>query len=157
MLQQHHIEAIIGEKAGKPAAQRNLLRVLRQLLNIAVKMKMRRDNPAVGIELERIETSGYHSGARKNYSNTRCAIRLARLALDLLLYTARRRADVVTLGSPNMRNGRFIYTASKNRALMDIPIAEPLVATIAATSIDDQRQDVPGHRIRHAVYAGGFR
>jgi hypothetical protein len=32
LLQQHHIEAMIGERAGKPSAQRNLLRVLRVLL-----------------------------------------------------------------------------------------------------------------------------
>jgi hypothetical protein len=37
---------MIGEKAGKPSAQRNLLKVLRLLLDISVKLKMRRDNPA---------------------------------------------------------------------------------------------------------------
>jgi integrase/recombinase XerD len=57
----------------------------------------------------------------------------ARLALDLLLYTAERRKDVVALGPLNMRNGRFIYKASKNDAELDIPVAEPLAATIAAT------------------------
>jgi integrase len=136
MLQQHHIEAMISEKAGKPAAQRNLLRVLRQLLNIAVKTKMRRDNPALGIELERIETSGYHSWSEEELQQYEARHPIgtkARLTLALLLYTAQRRADVVRLGSPNMRNGRFIYTASKNGAVMDIPIAEPLAASIAAT------------------------
>src|SRR5262249_53463695 len=51
LLEQHHIEAMIGEKAGKPAAQRNLLRVVRVLLDFALKLKMRRDNPARGIKL----------------------------------------------------------------------------------------------------------
>ena len=138
LLQQHHIEAMIGEKAGKPAAQRNLLRVLRVLLNIAVKAKMRRDNPALGVELERIETSGYHSWTEEElqrYEAWHPVGTKARLALDLLLYTAQRRADVVALGPPNLRNGRFIYTASKNSARMDIPIAEPLAATITATAM----------------------
>lgn len=136
LLEPHHIEAMIGEKAGKPAAQRNLLRVVRMLLNISVKAKMRRDNPALGIELERIETSGYHSWTEdelRQYEARHPIGTKARLALDLLLYTAERRADVVRLGPPNMRDGRFIYTASKNSAQMNIPVAEPLAVTIAAT------------------------
>src|SRR5262249_36642923 len=135
-LQQHHIEAMIGEKAGKPAAQRNLLRVLRMLLNVAVKNKMRRDNPAFGIELDPIKPSGFHSWTEeelRQFESRHSIGSKARLALDLLLYTAGRRTDVVALGPPNVRNGRLIFTASKNGEPLDIPIAEPLAATIAAT------------------------
>ena len=136
LLQEQHVEAMLGEKAGKPAAQRNLLRVIRSVLKVAVKAKMRADNPALGIELERIKTTGYHSWSEeevRQYEARHPAGTKARLALDLLLYTAERRTDVVALGPPNMRNGRFTYTASKNGAEMDIPVAEPLAATIAAT------------------------
>jgi integrase len=136
LLQEHHVEAMIGEKAGKPAAQRNLLRVLRTLLKVAVKLKMRRDNPALGIELNRIKTTGFHSWTDqelRQYEAHHPVGSKARLALDLLLYTAERRKDVVALGPPNMRNGRLVYTASKNGAELDIPVAEPLAATIAAT------------------------
>jgi integrase len=55
------------------------------------------------------------------------------LALDLLLYTAGRKADVVALGPANMRNGRFVFTTSKTDAELNIPVAEPLAATLAAT------------------------
>ena len=34
LLEQRHVEAMIAEKAGKPSAQRNLLRVLRVLLGL---------------------------------------------------------------------------------------------------------------------------
>jgi hypothetical protein len=61
LLEQRHIEAMIYEKAGKPFAQRNLLRVLRVLLGFAVSQNMRRENPALGIKLATIKTSGYHS------------------------------------------------------------------------------------------------
>ena len=136
LLQEHHIEAMIGEKAGKPAAQRNLLRVLRSLLKVAVKAKLRRDNPALGIELDTIKTAGYHSWTEdelRKYEDRHPVGSKARLALDLLLYTAQRRTDVIALGPANLRNGRFTYTASKNGAEMDIPVAPPLAATIAAT------------------------
>jgi len=110
---------MLGEKAGKPSAQRNLLRVLRTLLDVRVKLKMRRDNPARGIKLNPIKTSGYHSWTEaelRQYEARHPVGTKARLALDLLLYTAERRTDVVAFGPPHMRNGRFIYTASKNGA-----------------------------------------
>src|SRR6516225_8097973 len=136
LLAERHIEAMIGEKAGKPAAQRNLLRVLRSLLKVAVKAKLRRDNPALGIELERLETAGYHSWSEeelRQYEAHHPVGTKARLALHLLLYTATRRADVVALGPANMRNGRLTFTYSKNKTEMNIPVADPLAATIAAT------------------------
>jgi len=136
LLPEQHIEAMLDEKAGAPSAQRNLLRVLRTLLDVAVRLKMRRDNPARGIKLDLIKTSGYHSWTEtelRQYEARHPVGTKARLALDLLLYTAERRKDVVALGPPNMRNGRFVYTASKNDAELDIPVAEPLAATIAAT------------------------
>jgi integrase len=37
------------------------------------------------------------------------------------------------LGPPHMRDGRFVYTASKNGAELDMPVAEPLARNIAAT------------------------
>lgn len=135
-LEQQHIEAILSEKAGKPSAQRNLLRVLRGLLTFAVSQKMRRDNPALGIELAAIKTSGYHSWTEEELRQYEAQYGLGSkelLALHLMLYTAGRRADVVALGPPNMRTNRLVFTASKNGAALDIPVADPLAATIAAT------------------------
>jgi integrase len=136
LLQEVHIEAMLGEKAGKPSAQRNLLRVLRSLLKVAVKAKLRRDNPALGIELDRLETTGYHSWTEEELRQYEAFYPIgskARLALHLLLYTTARRADVVALGPANMRQGRLLFTYSKNKTEMNIPVAEPLAATIAAT------------------------
>jgi hypothetical protein len=101
LLEQRHIEAMIGEKAGKPSAQRNLLRVLRLLLDIAVKQHLRRDNPALGIKLGSTKTSGFRSWTEDElyrYKDFHPVGTKARLALALMLYTAQRRSDVVTLG-----------------------------------------------------------
>jgi integrase len=136
LLEQRHIEAMIGEKAGKPSAQRNLLRALRVLLDFAVKQRLRRDNPAVGIKLDTIKTTGYHSWTEEELCQYEAHYPIGtkpRLALALLLYTATRRTDVVALGPPNMRGGRLLFTYSKNDTPMDIPIAAPLAEIIAAT------------------------
>ena len=135
-LEQRHVETILAEKAGKPSAQRNLLRVLRVLLGFAVSQRMRRDNPVLGINLAPTRTPGYHSWTEEELRQYEAYFQVGskpRLALDLLLYTAGRRTDVVALGPPNVRNGRFIFTASKTGVELDIPVAPPLAATIAAT------------------------
>jgi integrase len=133
----------LAEKGDKPAAQRNLLRVLRVLLGFAVEQGLRADNPALGIKLKTIETDGYHSWTEDElrlYEERHPIGTKARLALDLLLYTAQRRTDVVQLGPPNVGVGeegetRLRFKQSKTGSNMDIPIAEPLDATIAATNM----------------------
>jgi integrase len=135
-LEQRHIENILAEKAGKPAAQRNLLRVLRTLLAFCVKQGIRRDNPALGVELTAAPTTGYHSWTEEEllqYEQRHPVGSRARLALALLLYTAQRRTDVVQLGRPNARDGWLHFTQSKTVAEMKIPIAPPLSEIIAAT------------------------
>ena len=137
LMERKHVLAIIAEKADKPAAQRNLLRVLRVLLGFAVEQGLRSDNPALGIKLKAmIETSGYHSWTEdelRQYEQRHPIGTKARLALALLLYTAQRRADVVRLGPSNAQNGRLYLTQSKTRTEMDIPVAPPLAEIIAAT------------------------
>ncbi len=136
LLEQRHIEAMIAEKAGKPSAQRNLLRVLRVLLAFAVGEKLRRDNPALGIKLDPIKTDGYHSWSEDElcqYERRHPIGTKPRLALALLLYTAQRRTDVIALGPQSLHEGRLHFTQSKTGAKMNIPVAAPLAETIAAT------------------------
>jgi integrase len=136
LLEKRHVEAMIAEKAGKPSAQRNLLRVLRLLLDVAVNQRLRRDNPALGIKLGSIKTSGFHSWAEdelRRYEAFHPVGTKARLALALMLYTAQRRSDVVALGPSSLRGGRLHFTQSKTGAEMDIPVAPPLAEVIAAT------------------------
>ena len=136
-IERKHVEAIIAEKAGTPAAQRNLLRVLRVLLAFAVDQGLRKDNPALGIKLKALDTSGFHSWTEEEvrlFEERHPIGTKARLALALLLYTAQRRQDVVNLGPANLQGGtRLHFTQSKTGTEMNIPIAEPLAEIIAAT------------------------
>ncbi len=142
-IERRHVEIMLAEKADTPSAQRNLLRILRVLFAFAVTAKLRADNPALGIELKSIETAGYHSWTEdelRQYEERHPVGTKARLALDLMLYTAQRRTDVVQLGPPNIgvgENGelRLRFRQSKTGSEMDIPMAEPLNETIAATNM----------------------
>ena len=89
-----------------------------------------------GIKLDPIKTSGYHSWTEaelRQYEQHHPIGSKPRLALALLLYTAQRRSDVVTLGPASIRAGRLIFTQFKTGTAMDIPIAQPLADIIAAT------------------------
>jgi integrase len=140
MLERRHIESLLAEKADTRSAQRNLLRVLRVLLDFAVSEKLRRDNPALGIKLDPVRTQGFHSWTEaelQKFEQHHPLGTKAHLALALLLYTAQRRSDVVRLG-PSMivtKDGEpcLVFTQSKTGTEMEIPIAQPLADAIAAT------------------------
>ncbi|MFZ5693911.1 MAG: tyrosine-type recombinase/integrase [Pseudomonadota bacterium] len=135
-MERRHVLDIIAEKAETPAAQRNLLRVLRVLLGFAVECGMRSDNPALGIKLGGHATEGYHSWTEaelRQFEDRHPIGTKARLALALLLFTAQRRADIVQLGPGHVRDGRLQFRQSKTGAEVDIPIAPPLAEIIAAT------------------------
>jgi integrase len=140
LLEKRHIMAMIGEKSGKPAAQRNLLRVLRVLLAFAVDQGLRADNSALGIKLKITKTVGFHSWTEdelRQFEQRHPIGSKARLAFALLLWTAQRRSDVVRLGPPNIvsRDGGqcLQFKQSKTDTEIDIPLAPPLAEIIAAT------------------------
>jgi integrase len=143
LMERKHVLQAIAEKAGKPAAQRNLLRVLRVLLDFAVAQGLRPDNPALGIKLDPIKTSGFHSWTEaelRQYEERHSTGTKARLALALLLYTAQRRKDVAALGPPNVDIGEdgkpwLRFKQSKTGTPMNIPVAPPLADIIAATPL----------------------
>lgn len=142
-LQEKHIGEYLSEIDG-PAAKRNMLRVLRLLLDYAIAMKLRRDNPARNIKLAKLtKTKGFHSWTEDELRQYEAHHKIgtkARLAMAMLLYTCERRKDIVELGERNVRPpstpgacSRFYYEASKNRAVLDIPIAPPLARIIEKT------------------------
>src|SRR5262249_43753971 len=123
LMETRHVEAALAEKAGRPAAQHNLLRVLRVLMNFAIKEGLRKDNPTIAIPLKAPKSTGYHSWTEDELRAFEARHPIgtkARLALGLLLYTAQRRGDIVRLGPPNMRDGWLRFTQSKTGTAMEI-------------------------------------
>lgn len=139
LLERKHVERILAEKTDKPAAQRNLLRVLRTLLGFCVEEGWRKDNPTASIKV-RYKGGGFHSWTESEIAQFEARHPIgskARLALALLLWTASRRSDVVRLGPPNIVTAkgeqRLQLTQSKTGAVVDMPLVTPLAQIIAAT------------------------
>src|SRR5262245_11286332 len=138
LMDKRHIMAMLAEKGGKPAAQRNLLRVLRGLLEFCVEQNWLEDNPAHRVKLKPTRSKGFHSWSEdelRQYEDRWPIGSVERLAFALLLWTAQRRTDMVALGPANIvtRSGeqRLQFEQSKTGTRIDIPLAPPLAEIIA--------------------------
>jgi integrase len=106
------------------------------LLNFAVEMDIRPDNPAAGIRLAPAKGDGFHTWSEDEiarFEEHHPVGSRARLAFALLLYTAQRRADVVRMGRQHIRDGVVHVTQSKTGATLAIPVHPALAAIIDAT------------------------
>jgi len=96
---------------------------------------MRPDDPTVGIRKLRTGSSGYRTWAeaeiQKYYDKNSTGSR-ARLALDLMLYTGQRRADVVRMGWQHLRDGVLTLRQSKIGTEVEIPLHPVLRASLDA-------------------------
>lgn len=108
-----------------PQMARHWLKALRRLLQFAVTEGFRADDPTQGIKRACIKSDGYHTWteAEIDQFEARHAIGTrARLAFALLLYTAQRRGDVITMGRQHVRDGAIAVRQQKNGATLQIPI-----------------------------------
>jgi hypothetical protein len=124
-LERRHISNLLADKADKPAAQRNLLCMLKILLNYAVAQGLRADNPAAGVKLAKPKGDGYHTWDEDEIARFEAHHAIgtrARLALALLLYTAQRSGDVVQMGRQHVRAGVISVRQQKTGATLAVPV-----------------------------------
>jgi hypothetical protein len=139
LLQRPHIAKLLGEK--KPFAARNWLKTLRGLMQFAVSIGLRSDDPAEGIKpAKAVTTGGFHSWSEEEIAQFEAKHPVgsqARLAMALPLYTAQRRSDIVRMGPQHVRDGMITIRAQKTsrttgKTLL-IPIHPALADLLAAT------------------------
>lgn len=131
-----HLDRLIAEKAAShPFAAINLRKQLKRLFAYAVKIKMRPDNPAQMTEAPSAKTQGFHTWSEAEiaqYQATHALGTKARLALELFLWTAKRRSDGVQLGRQHIQDGCFYGIDEKTGKPSWIPVAPQLQAAIDA-------------------------
>ena len=135
-LQRKHIEEIIAAKANTPTAANNLLKVLRVLLNYAVNVEMIATNPAIGVKRYRIRGDGYPPWSEDEIAQFEARHSVgtkARLALALLLYTAQRVSDVITMGRQYVVGDAIKVKQEKTGTTLLIPIHPELKTILELT------------------------
>ncbi|WP_374471054.1 tyrosine-type recombinase/integrase [Phenylobacterium sp.] len=139
-MQAKHIRALLDEKAATPAAANNLLKALRTLMRFAVERGWRDDDPTVHVRKVSNRTDGFHSWTEEEIAAFEKKWPLgsrARLAMALLLYTAQRRSDVVTMGRQHVRDGSIQVCQQKTSTRLAIPIHPELKKALDATPADN--------------------
>jgi integrase len=140
LLRRPHLAAM-ADRIEKPHARRNWLKAVRGLLQYAVEIGMRPDDPSYGMKMSLPSKSdGFCTwgepeiaGFRRHHAiGTR-----ARLAFELLLNTGQRRGDVIRMGRQHLHAGKLIVKQRKTGATLKIPLLPELLAVIEATPADN--------------------
>lgn len=123
----------------KPFAARNWLKTLRGLLQFAVTMELRKDDPTATIKLKPVKTDGIATWTEneiEQFESKHPIGTKARLAFALALYTAQRRSDLVKMGKQHVRNGEISVRQEKTGTRLQIPIHTHLQQILDGTKLD---------------------
>ena len=143
LMQRRHVQAILAEKAETPAAANNLRKRLIQLLDHAVSLDWRADNPARATKPYRLQSEGWHTwdeGEIAQFFAVHGPGTVAHRAVTLMLYTGASKVDAVQMGPWNVKAGRIEYrrqkTARSKGVLVSIPLHGDLAAVLATLPHD---------------------
>ncbi len=134
-LQTDNVKDMIAAKAGTPSGARNFLIALRGLMEFAIEIGWRDDNPTADLKRPQIKTSGYRTWSEDDIADFQQVHPLGtrqRLALELLLWTGHRRGDIVRLGRQNVADEVLLVVQQKTGAEVHTPIMPPLQSAIDA-------------------------
>jgi len=139
-MRRRHVEEIKAGLAHTPSAANNTLKRLSQLMDYAIALEWRTDNPVNGVKRFPIGGDGFHSwdeGEIARFLEVHPFGTAAHRAMTLILYTGASRTDVVKLGRHSLKDGRLKYVRQKTRKnpngiTVDIPV-HPRLAEVLAT------------------------
>jgi integrase len=139
-LQRPHLVAI-ADQIKKPHARRNWFKVVRGLLQYAVEIGMRPDDPTVGMKVSLPPKSdGFRTWGEDEIAAFRQHHAIgtrARLAFELLLNTGQRRGDVIRMGRQHLHAGKhgLVLRVRQNKTgtALKIPVLPELAAVIETT------------------------
>lgn len=128
------IERKLGKLWETPAAANNLRKALSRLHRHAIKLGWRTDNPVDATD-PYPTGDGHHTWTETEIAKFEACWPLGtkeRLAFALLLYTALRLSDMLTIGRQHVRGRKLVLHHGKNSSDTVIPIIEPLADAMAA-------------------------
>jgi integrase len=124
----------VGKRwTGGTHAALRLREQLESFFDFAVRQEWRSDNPVKLSEEVRHKVRGFHEWTEEEIAQFRGFWPLAtkpRLAMELVLWTGKRRSDAHRAAPP--KGGRLAFTAQKTGKKQDLPVAPQLQAAIDA-------------------------
>lgn len=138
------LDAILADMADTPGAATNLRKILKRLMDRAIKLGWRTDNPVTLTDPFRAG-KGFHTWTEQEiaqYREHHALGTMARLVLELALNTAARRCNVATLTRDDIQNGRIVVDHAKGGESTSVPMLPTTRAALEA---------LPAQPIRHLV------
>jgi len=140
-LQAKHINNLIDEMADTPSAASNFRKRLKAVMEYAVSVGMRPDNPVIAAKRIKLKTTGHRTWTEDDIAAFRKRWRTdapQRIAMEVLLHTGLRRSDAVLLGWGHASTGSFVIKTKKSQGHVElcIPIHVELARFLASLSHD---------------------
>ena len=135
-LERRNVIAMLDAKARTPAGARDFLGCLRVLIRYAIDIGLRDSDPTLGVKTTKQKGDGFRTWLEQDIATFQSHYPVGtkpRLALELLLHTAQRRADVIRLGPQHVRDGVISVRQQKTGKTLVIPVSPALVAALEAT------------------------
>lgn len=143
-MQRRHVIEIKAELAATPMQANKTLKRLSQLMDLAVDLEWRTDNPVKGVKRFPVNSEGFHTwdeGEIARFYEVHEMGTPAHLCMTLMLYTGAAKCDAVKLGRGNIRDGRIVYRRRKTKKNpegfeVNIPVHPYLAETLALVAPD---------------------
>jgi integrase len=135
-LERRNVIAMLDGKVGTPAAARDFLGCLRLLIRYAIDIGLRDSDPTLGIKPAKQKSDGFRTWSEEDIAAFELHHPVGskpRLAFELLLHTAQRRADVIRLGPQHVRGGVLSVRQQKTGKTLAIPVSPALAAALDAS------------------------
>jgi len=136
-MEKRHVIGLISEKSETPSAANNFKKRLSQLMDHAIDLEWRSDNPVNTVKPYKIAGNGFHTWDETEivkFFSVHPIGTIAHRAVSLMLYTGAARVDAVALGWGNIKGDRIEYRRQKtkktNNTLVSIPIHPALTEAL---------------------------
>lgn len=129
------IERKLSKMVATPAKANNLRKVLSQMHRHAIKLGWRADNPVSATDAFRGKVKGFHCWTDEELAAFDAKWPIGtreRLAKELLLGTALRKSDVLTVGKADRHGDRLILSHTKNDSDTNVRMSAAMIAAIDA-------------------------
>lgn len=138
-MQRRHVLEIKADLAATPMQANKTLKRLSQMMDLAIDLEWRTDNPVKGVKRFPINSEGFHTwdeGEIARFYEVHAMGSPAHRAMTLMLYTGAAKCDAVKLGRGNVRDGRIVYRRRKTKKNpegfeVNIPVHPYLAETLA--------------------------
>ena len=127
-------------RAATPEAANNYLKTMKAAFKWGVDSGLIDDDPTRNVAKIQTKSKGFHTWTVEEieqYEQRHPIGTMARLAMDLFLYTGLRRQDVCRVGWQHVKDGYLSFTAGKNSVPITLPVVDSLRRSLDATKTGD--------------------